>query len=199
MFATKNLKTLALLAGLLAGSWAGAAAAAVTYTDCIGPGYDLTNDVSGATDCEISSAGNDKTTISPMTVNRGGGFFDTDTWEYEGRLGSAGLTGTASGKSGTYDLSAMFAGMTGDVMLVFKSGRGTKLVAYELDLDDLAGTWTTPFDCDRFACNAKGKPKHVRHISVYSNLAPIPLPAAGLLLVGALGGLALVRRRRNAA
>lgn len=199
MFVPKSLKAVVILAGLVAGSWAGAAASAVTYSGCIGPGYDLSADVSGAVDCEISSAGNDRTTTTPMTVNRGGGFFDIDTWEYEGALGSAGLTGTGSGKSGTYDLTSMFDGLTGDVMLVFKGARGTSLVAYELDLDNLAGTWTTPFDCDRFACNKNGKPKWARHISVYSNLAPIPLPAAGLMLIGALGGLALVKRRRRAA
>ena len=197
MFVSKSLKTVALLAGLVAGSWAGAASA-ITYSDCIGPGYDISGDVSGAVDCEISSARNDKTNISPMTVNRGGGFFDIDTWDYAGRLGSGGLTGTGSGKSGTYDLTSMFAGMTGEVMLVFESGRGTSLVAYELDLADLAGSWASPFDCDRFACNAKGNRKWARHISVYSNLAPIPLPAAGLMLIGALGGLALVKRRRRA-
>lgn len=32
----------------------------------------------------------------------------------------------------------------------------------------------------------------------YGNLAPIPLPAGGLLLVGALGGLAALRRRKSA-
>lgn len=192
MFVPKSLKTMALLAGLLAGSWAGAGAAAVTYSDCVGPGYDLTGNVSGAVDCEISSAGNDKLNISPITVNRGGGFFDIDTWDYEGKLGSW-------GKSGTYDLTSMFAGMTGEVMLVFKGARGTSLVAYELDLDNLAGTWTTPFDCDRFACGKNGKPKWARHVSVYSNVAAIPLPAAGLMLAGALGGLALLRRRRSAA
>lgn len=197
MFVSKSLKTVALLAGLVAGSWAGAASA-ITYSDCIGPGYDISGDVSGAVDCEISSAANDKLNISPITVNRGGGFFDINTWDYEGSLGSAGLTGTSWGKSGTYDLTSLFAGLTGDVMLVFKGARGTSLVAYQLDLDNPAGTWTTPFDCDRFACNAKGNRKWARHISVYSNLAPIPLPAAGLMLIGALGGLALVKRRRRA-
>lgn len=191
MFAAKSLKTVALLAGLLAGSWAGAGAAAVTYSECIGPGYDLTGNVSGAVDCEISSAGDDRPTVTPLVVNRGGGFFDIDTWEYEGQL-------AGPGKSGTYDLTSMFADMTGEVMLVFKGAGGTSLVGYLLDLDNLAGTWTTPFDCDRFACAKNGKPKWARYVSVYSNVAPIPLPAAGLMLAGALGALALVRRRRAA-
>ncbi len=32
----------------------------------------------------------------------------------------------------------------------------------------------------------------------YSNVSPVPVPAAGLLLVGALGGLAALRRRKAA-
>jgi hypothetical protein len=191
MFVSKSLKTLALLAGLVAGSWGGSATAAITYSSCIGPGYDLTGNVSGAVDCEISSAASDRLDISPITVNRGGGFFDIDTWDYEGKL-------AGWGKSGSYDLTEMFAGLAGDVMLVFKGARGTSLVGYMLDLDNLAGSWTTPFDCDRFACAKNGNPKWARHVSVYSSVAPVPLPAAGLMLAGALGGLALVRRRRNA-
>jgi len=35
------------------------------------------------------------------------------------------------------------------------------------------------------------------HVSLYANVAPIPLPAAGFLLIGALGGLGLMRRRRK--
>jgi hypothetical protein len=198
MFVPKSLKTGALLAALVAGSWAGAATAAITYSDCIGPGYDLIANVSGAVDCEISSAINDSVVASPMTVNRDGGFFDIDTWEYEGMLGDAGLTGTGSGKSGTYDLTALFADLTGTVMLVFMGGVDTTLVAFELDLSAPSGTWTTPFDCDRFTCAANGQPKWARHVSVYSSPAAVPLPAAGLMLAGALGGLALLRRRRNA-
>lgn len=36
-------------------------------------------------------------------------------------------------------------------------------------------------------------------LSNYGGIAPIPVPAAGFLLLGALGGLAMVRRRRKAA
>lgn len=36
------------------------------------------------------------------------------------------------------------------------------------------------------------------NVRIVENVAPIPVPAAGLLLVGALGGMSLVRRRRKA-
>ena len=35
-------------------------------------------------------------------------------------------------------------------------------------------------------------------MDVIPTTAPVPLPAAGVLLVGALGGLGLMRRRRSA-
>lgn len=36
------------------------------------------------------------------------------------------------------------------------------------------------------------------HYTLAGDLAPVPVPAAGVLLIGALGGLAMVRRRRKA-
>jgi hypothetical protein len=37
-----------------------------------------------------------------------------------------------------------------------------------------------------------------RFIANFSDASPVPLPAGGLLLIGALGGLALIRRRKSA-
>jgi hypothetical protein len=52
------------------------------------------------------------------------------------------------------------------------------------------GTWSTADTLDS---------KGISHISFYdSEPAPIPVPAAGLLLVSAIGGMAVLRRRKQA-
>jgi hypothetical protein len=192
----KTRWTVLALAGATA-LWAGAAAAAVTYSDCIGPGFDLTDDVTGTTDCEMSSARNDNPAVNPVngnpaTVNRGDGFFGITTWEYHSRT-----TFDPMASSGSYDLTALLAGFTGEIMLVFKGGLG-QLVAFQLDTTELAGTWTAPFDCDGpFACSPRPNGPQLRHISVYTNPAPVPLPASGLLLIGAMGAVIAARRRRG--
>lgn len=43
-----------------------------------------------------------------------------------------------------------------------------------------------------------GRAGGLSHYTIAGELAPVPVPAAGFLLMGALGGLAMVRRRRKA-
>lgn len=77
------------------------------------------------------------------------------------------------------------AGLT-HVVITLKAGNG--FGAFLLDLtvaNPLVGNWAST--------------KELSHASIYYNgtPAPIPLPAAGFLMIGALGGLAALRRRRR--
>ncbi|ETX16714.1 hypothetical protein OCH239_01145 [Roseivivax halodurans JCM 10272] len=59
----------------------------------------------------------------------------------------------------------------------------------------LTGSWST-----MGINNKKGEQRDVSHISYWStsDVSPVPVPAAGFLLIGALGGLAALRRRKAA-
>ena len=83
--------------------------------------------------------------------------------------------------------------------LVIKGG-AVAFVAYLLDLSQLSGTWSTAD-----LINGGGNQPGLSHISLYVGglqITPpppppeVPLPAAGLLLLTAMGGLGMLRARR---
>ena len=203
--ASKACSTL-LPIGVLAGGIAlSAPANAGTFSACTGPGYDISNKVTGTSDCTISDDFNqDFLNTDPMTVNIGPGFFNMTDWIFGGKIGddaSDGYLGNGSGQSGSWDISTVNnVGNWGDTMLVFKSGRGTTLTGYMLQDGITAGTWDTPFVEPPFDFPGNN-PKDVSHISVYykeGGMTPTPIPepaAVGALFV--LGGLTISRRRKS--
>lgn len=68
---------------------------------------------------------------------------------------------------------------------VFYLGDGTSLTSFFIAYDDMPG----------LAPNDDNHDDYIIRVDV----APVPIPAAGFLLVGALGGLAALRRRKKAA
>lgn len=68
-----------------------------------------------------------------------------------------------------------------------KAGKGYNLFTNLTPDEALGGGWYTP---DR---------KGISHITFFdTGMSPVPLPAGGLLLLGALGALGLMRRRKTA-
>jgi hypothetical protein len=156
--------------------------------------------VSNTTDCEILD-GRSQDFINPdPTVNLPPGFFLEDEWAFVGKVGLEGfLVGTSgSGSIGSFNLSSVITDLGEKVLIVFKGG-DNDLIGYLVDDVMKLISWSTPFTSPPFTLDGGSTSQNVSHISVYTvGVAPIPLPAAGFLLIGALGGLAAVRRRRRA-
>ncbi|MDX2240545.1 MAG: PEP-CTERM sorting domain-containing protein [Leptolyngbyaceae cyanobacterium bins.302] len=165
----------------------------------LGCSSSIANDVTGAVACGVGDASQDSVSSNrPLTVNTEK-FFGFADWSFGGKIGEGNYarTGTGSGQVGKWNLSSVFKSSWQDVMLVFKSGNGTKLTGYLLADNVTSGDWWSPFA------------KDVSHISVYfreggssstpGNSAAVPEPTtmAGIALAGA--GLAAYRRRRAAA
>jgi hypothetical protein len=161
----------------------GGAGAANALTLLPGPGCDI-GQLTTSTACAGTFAGND----ANQSLD---GLFGVDGWtelaKVDSDSGTGGiLTVTGGGTSGSWSVSG-WDGLT-RVMAVLKGG--PSFSAYLLDLGSTGGSWTT---AGLARGNGQAGPG-LSHFTLYA--APIPLPAGGVLLLTALGGLALARRRK---
>ena len=133
-------------------------------------------------------------------------FFDFTGW----KIGDSTVAGFGDGfvnflnepvantSSGSWSLASLKN--MGSIMIVLKAGHQFGAFLLADAADSLSGTWSVSRDrCDlRRICTTIDKP--LTHASIYyTTPAPVPVPAAGLMLLGGLGGLAALRRKRKAA
>ena len=204
-----SIKAFALSAALAVSAIAGgqaAQAASCQFGDQ--SQFWLQADVWTSTACVSQIAGNDSDTsagnniVNVNTVG-GTGLFGTNTWTLNSRYdanGSYGPNGILSISNVSSDMLmgdwavSSWSGIT-SAMLVLKAGNG--FASYLLDLTaGTIGQWAT-----LALTNNGGNQPAISHISLYTTSstppAPVPVPAAGLLLMGALGVLTVARRRRK--
>lgn len=129
------------------------------------------------------------------SVNAVSGLFGIDNWLLGDKSGdeddgnvvvSFGTEFSKGSSSGTWDI--LNPDRYSSIMLVLKAGK--TFGAFLLDSTAImAGDWSTS--------------RGLSHASVYyggePTPAPVPLPASALLLLGGVGGLASLRRRRKGA
>jgi hypothetical protein len=196
MFVRDTFKTL-LAASALALMAGGASAATcnvvnfTTSTQCVSP-------VTGG------PGGN----VTETEMNAGAGVFGIKGWLELAAIGSVSAPGPQNSSpflfsfsyndglksSGTWSLNPAFTWGAGSYAFVIKGA--TDNAAYLMNKAFTSGSWNV---VDLDLPNSGGDPD-LSNVTLFGTapLAPVPVPAAGFLLIGALGGLAAVRRRRRA-
>lgn len=166
-----------------------------TSTDCVGQldGNDAIGNDDGA-NVDLNNPGNFED----------GALFGSTNWSLDTKIEFAEDSSMSTSPEGILTVSNITSDLfegewnvtswdgIDQAMLLLKGGDG--FAAYLLDIGaGLSGGWTTL----ALSVGQNDNQPALSHVSLYTTPAPIPLPAGGLLLITALGGLGIAARRRR--
>jgi hypothetical protein len=215
MLVKDSLKTL-LAAGALALMAGGAQAA--TFVACDSP--ELEPDATNKLTANIGCVGIDGIGSSNPGAGDLVGMFGQDSWgliqKFDVAEGPVSVNGSANGfsfsssdqnYSGTWSISQALLDSWNFLAIILKDGNQDPIPTLAYLVNTSAGTWVTPWANQKCTKGPEGECGDWDPLNSLSNVQlwvsgekieppPVPLPAAGFLMIGALGGLAVFRRRR---
>ncbi len=212
----KTVSRSGTLAFLLVGSMLVAGPASASLINCSDVDGGLENKVNPNQGCQILEPLDGNQNDSPTLINNTA-FFGYSDWSFDGKYDDDGdaltpdpgdpatiVSFDGDAESGTWGLVDLdFWASFDNLMMVFKDGGNTNLVAYDITTGALNGDYATPFTSPPFPLPGAGNDRDISHVSIYyrdNGHGEIPAPGS-LLLVG-LGlvmlGWSLRRRKKPA-
>lgn len=205
MFGISSFKTLAAAAFLAAAGFSGAASAATVSATCPDSGtwdryFDVTSDDPDVTSvsCYAWGENNNKNDQAFLDQIAADGYVDVGADNGTGNNdGFDDMTSLVGGTGGDFSTTGAV-----DAIVVFKVGNGNCKDSTVPD-ENLCVPAYAAFNItttgEALLSWSTTMQQGLSHVSIYVKTAAVPVPAAGILLLGGLGALGLAKRRRRQA